>query len=53
MLVFLDTNVFLYTARASHPLREDCANALRRVVGSTLDATINSEGLQEILYVLT
>jgi hypothetical protein len=53
MQVFLDTNIFLYAAGASHPLREPCANVLRRVADGSLDATINSEVVQEILYVLT
>jgi predicted nucleic acid-binding protein len=52
MQVFLDTN-FLYAAGASHPLREPCVKVLRRVADGTLDATINSEVVQEILYVLT
>lgn len=53
MQVFLDTNIFLYAAGASHPLREACAKVLRRVADGSLDATINSEVVQEILYVLT
>jgi len=53
MLVFLDTNIFLYAAGSSHPLREPCANVLRRVADGSLDATVNSEVVQEILYVLT
>ena len=52
MQVFLDTNVFLYAAGASHPLRDACAKVLRRVAEGSLDATINSEVIQEILYVL-
>ena len=52
MQVFLDTNVILYAARAAHPLREACAKVLRRVAEGSLDATINSEVIQEILYVL-
>jgi predicted nucleic acid-binding protein len=31
MQVFLDTNIFLYAASASHLLREACARVLRRV----------------------
>jgi len=50
--VFLDTNVFLYAAGASHPLREACARVLRRVAEGSLDATISAEVIQEILYVL-
>jgi hypothetical protein len=53
MPVFLDTNIFLYAAGVSHPLREACANVLRRVADGGLDATINSEVVQEVLYVLT
>ncbi|MGA3168118.1 MAG: type II toxin-antitoxin system VapC family toxin [Terriglobia bacterium] len=53
MQVFLDTNIFLYAAGASHPRREACAKVLRRVADGSLDATINSEVVQEILYVLT
>ena len=53
MQVFLDTNIFLYAAGASHPLRETCAKVLGRVADGSLDATINSEVVQEILYVLT
>jgi len=52
MQVFLDTNVFLHAAGAAHPLRDACAKVLRRVADGSLDATINSEVIQEILYVL-
>jgi hypothetical protein len=53
MQVFLDTNVFLYAAGAPHPLRDACARVLRRVADGTLEATVNSEVVREILYVLT
>jgi hypothetical protein len=53
MQVFLDTNIFLYAAGAAHPLREPCAKVLRRVAEGSLGATINTEVVQEILYVLT
>ncbi len=53
MQVFLDTNIFLYAAGVSHPLREACVKVLRRVADGSLDATINSEVAQEVLYVLT
>jgi len=52
MQVFLDTNVFLYAVGTAHPLRVPCAKVLRRVAEGSLDATINSEVIQEILYVL-
>ena len=52
MRAFLDTNVFLYAAGESHPEREACARVLRKVADGTLDATVNTEVVQEILYVL-
>jgi predicted nucleic acid-binding protein len=53
MPVFLDTNVFLYAAGAAHLQHEACSNVLRRVADGRLEATVNTEVLQEILYVLT
>jgi len=52
MKSFIDTNVFLYAAGGVHPLRQACARVLRRVADGTLDATVNSEVIQEIVYVL-
>lgn len=52
MRVFLDTNVFLYAAGKAHPERDACASVLRRVADGSLDATVNTEVIQEILYVL-
>lgn len=52
MRVFLDTNIFLYAAGQAHPQRDACAGILRRIADGTLDATANSEVIQEILYVL-
>jgi len=53
MRVFLDTNIFLYAAGRLHPERDACVQILRRVADGTLDATVNTEVIQEILYVLT
>jgi len=52
MRTFIDTNIFLYAAGKPHPQREGCVRVLRRVADGTLDATVNSEVIQEILYVL-
>jgi predicted nucleic acid-binding protein len=52
MKTFIDTNVFLYAAGSAHSRREGCARVLRRIAEGTLDATVNSEVIQEILYVL-
>ncbi len=53
MRVFVDTNVFLYAAGRAHPKRDACARVLRKIAEGSLDATVNSEVLQEILYVLS
>lgn len=53
MQVFLDTNVFLYAAGGSHLEREACTRILQRVADGSLDATVNTEVVQEILFVLT
>lgn len=50
--IFLDTNVFLYAAGADHPLRDASQQVLRRVAEGALQATINTEILQEIVFVL-
>ena len=52
MRTFIDTNVFLYAAGGPHPQKEACARVLRKIAGGTMEATVNSEVLQEILYVL-
>ncbi len=52
MRVFLDTNVFLYAVGKAHAERDACASVLRRVAEGSLDATVNTEVIQEILYVL-
>jgi predicted nucleic acid-binding protein len=53
MRTFVDTNIFLYAAGSAHPRREGCIRVLQRVADGTLDATVNSEVIQEILYVLS
>jgi hypothetical protein len=53
MRALIDTNIFLYAAGKPHPEREACVQILRRVAEGTLDATANTEVIQEILYVLT
>lgn len=53
MRVFLDTNIFLYAAGRPHPERAACAEILRRVAAGALDATISTEIVQEVLYVLS
>jgi predicted nucleic acid-binding protein len=52
MRTFLDTNVFLHAAGRPHPLKEACSRVLHRVADGSLEATVDSEVLQEIVYVL-
>ena len=52
MRAFLDTNVFLYAAGTAHPEKDACVHVLRRVADGSLEATTNSEVVQEVLYVL-
>src|SRR3990172_6314879 len=52
MPTFLDTNVFLYAAGQEHPVKAACVETSERVADGRLEATVNSEVVQEILYVL-
>ena len=47
---FLDTNIFMYAAGRDHPLKAPCVEILRHVAQETIDALVNTEVLQEILY---
>lgn len=51
-MVFIDTNIFLHAAGAQHPLREPCLKVLRRIAAGSLEATTNSEVIQEVLFVI-
>jgi uncharacterized protein len=53
MQTFIDTNIFLYAAGGAHPQRARCVQVLRNLAAGKLHATINSEVVQEILYVLS
>ncbi len=52
MALFLDTNVFLYAAGGPHPLKEPCGRVLKAVADGTVEAVVDAEVLQELLYVL-
>lgn len=53
MKTFLDTNVFIYAIGGDHPLREPCVGVLDQVGRGDLEASTNTEVLQEILFVLS
>lgn len=52
MQIFLDTNIFLYAAGGPHPEREACVRLLQQIGDGSLDATVNTEVVQELLFVL-
>lgn len=52
MPLFLDTNIFLYSAGRPHPERDASVRILERVAEGSLEATTSTEVIQEILYVL-
>jgi predicted nucleic acid-binding protein len=52
MALFLDTNVFLYAAGGPHPLKEPCGRILKAVADGAIEAVVDTEVLQELLYVL-
>jgi predicted nucleic acid-binding protein len=51
-MMFLDSNVFLYAIGADHPHRSACASLLERLGRGEVEATTNTEVLQEVLFVL-
>ena len=48
--VFIDTNIPMYAAGTSHPLREPSQRVIRAIASGQLDAVTDAEVLQEILY---
>ena len=48
--IFVDANVFTYTAGRPHPLREPCRLALKTALDMKARVVTDSEVLQEILY---
>jgi uncharacterized protein len=49
-IVFIDVNVFMYAAGASHPFKVPCVRILSDIETGVLVAVINTEILQELLY---
>jgi uncharacterized protein len=47
---FIDTNIFIYSVGRDHPLRSNCASAIRRIRDQEIRAILNTEIIQEILY---
>lgn len=50
MRVFLDTNILMYAAGASHPHKAPSTRLLERVAEGSVDAVTDAEVLQELLY---
>ncbi len=49
-LIFIDVNVFMYAAGAPHPYKAPCVRILSDIETGALEAAINTEILQELLY---
>ncbi len=49
-IVFLDTNIFMYAAGAQHLYKKACVQILSDVEAGLLEAALNVEVLQELLY---
>jgi len=47
---FLDANIFMYAAGASHPNKVPCVHILSAIETGALEAVVNTEILQELLY---
>ena len=52
LMIFIDTNVFLYAAGADNPLRKPCQQVLQDAVSGAVEGVTSTEVVQEILYVL-
>lgn len=50
MKVFLDVNILIYAAGAPHPHKDPATRLLRRVSDGDVEAVIDAEILQELLY---
>lgn len=49
-LYFVDTNIFMYSVGRDHPCQAPSQRLLKRIAEGALDAAVNVEVLQEILY---
>ena len=47
----IDANVLIYARGVPHPYRDACRNLLAEVEGGRLEANVDTEVLQEIVYV--
>jgi predicted nucleic acid-binding protein len=49
-MILVDSNIFMYAAGAKHPHRAASVAFIEKVAGGKVNAAINAEILQEILY---
>lgn len=47
---FIDTNIFMYAIGGHHPHKAPSEHVIQQIVAGELEAVINTEVLQEILY---
>lgn len=49
-MILLDSNILMYAAGAAHPHKEPCVRLLERIAKGEIEAAVDAEVLQEILY---
>ena len=49
-MILIDTNIIMYAAGAPHPNKQPSVRLLERIASGEIEATINTETLQEILH---
>ena len=49
-MILIDSNIFMYAAGGSHPLKQASVEFLERVARSEVEAAVDAEVLQEILH---
>ncbi|OGP45797.1 MAG: hypothetical protein A3K30_03445 [Deltaproteobacteria bacterium RBG_13_51_10] len=47
---FIDTNIFIYSVGREHPLKPACLNIIQSIRHEKINAILNTEIIQEILY---
>lgn len=50
MIIFVDTNIFMYAVGSEHPYKKPCADLLTKIAEESILVASDSEVLQEILY---
>jgi predicted nucleic acid-binding protein len=47
----IDANIFIYASGGAHPYRDPCRAILTEIESGRIDANVDTEALQEVMYV--